>query len=197
MAQGFYQDTQRCYGCKTCTVACANEKMLEAGVVLRRVRWIDTADGQAFISMACNHCDEPACLANCPQGAYTKDEETGLVVQDHELCIGCKTCVNMCPFNAPAFCESETKVYKCDGCIDRQRAGEMTVCTVACPVGNILMADADSLPEGDSIKDMVDTKPNYTLAADSDIADNLATIFADIDGAEGMVDTGCEGYPQQ
>ncbi len=68
-------------------------KMLPAGVYLRRVRIIDTATGMAYVSMSCNHCDEPACVTNCPVGAYTKDEKTGLVVQDHEKCIGCQTCV--------------------------------------------------------------------------------------------------------
>ena len=93
MTLGFHVATDHCYGCKTCTVACANEHLLNPGVLLRRVRQIDVSEpvGHAFVSMGCNHCDDPACVANCPVGAYTKQEDTGLVIQDHSLCIGCKT----------------------------------------------------------------------------------------------------------
>ena len=92
MTQGFFVNSDDCYGCKSCQVACANEKLLTPGVFIRRVRQINAAapGGHAFVSMACNHCDEPACVANCPVGAYQK-MDNGLVVQDHDKCIGCKT----------------------------------------------------------------------------------------------------------
>ena len=71
MTLGFHVATDHCYGCKTCTVACANEHLLNPGVLLRRVRQIDVSEpvGHAFVSMGCNHCDDPACVANCPVGA--------------------------------------------------------------------------------------------------------------------------------
>lgn len=102
MTQGFFVNSADCYGCKSCQVACANEKLLTPGVFIRRVRQINAAapGGHAFVSMACNHCDEPACVANCPVGAYQK-MDNGLVVQDHDKCIGCKTCIEACPFHAP------------------------------------------------------------------------------------------------
>ena len=174
-------------------VICANEKMPSPGVFLRRVRQINAElpGGHAFVSMSCNHCDEPACLANCPQGAYTKDSETGLVVQDHSKCIGCKTCVMSCPFHAPAFDEAETKVYKCDGCLDRQSAGLTPMCVIGCPSANIAFKDFNGLA-GESIKDMASTKPNFKIEADEDIAGDLKAIFADIDGYDALVDAGCE-----
>ena len=103
MTQGFYVNSADCYGCKSCQVACATEKVLTPGVFIRRVRQINAAapGGHAFVSMACNHCDEPACVANCPVGAYQK-MDNGLVVQDHDKCIGCKTCIEACPFHAPS-----------------------------------------------------------------------------------------------
>lgn len=196
MAQGFYHNSANCYGCKTCSVACANEKMVTPGTFLRRVRQINIEAGHAFVSMSCNHCDTPACLANCPVGAYTKDPETGLVVQDHELCIGCKTCINVCPFHAPAYDEEESKTYKCDGCLDRQADGLDPMCVVVCPSVNIAEGEIDTLPEGTSIKDMAATGPNFQLTPDPTIEEDLAAIFADIDSAVGIVDTGAEDYPQ-
>lgn len=166
---GFSVNSSNCYGCKTCQIGCANEKMLPAGVYLRRVRIIDTATGMAYVSMSCNHCDEPACVTNCPVGAYTKDEKTGLVVQDHEKCIGC---------------------------IDRQKRGENPVCTIVCPSLNIAYADDfESLlsqeTDAKSIKDTVETKPNYGVVMDKDAELDM---FANIDGWTETVDRGGENY---
>lgn len=188
---GFSVNSERCYACKTCSIGCANEKMLPAGVLLRRVRTFDTATGIAMVSMACNHCDEPACLAVCPQSCYTKDEATGLVIQNHDLCIGCKSCIQACPFHAPAFCEEETKTYKCDGCVDRQSIGELPRCQANCPSGNITYVEDVASMTGESIKDLVDTKPNFSVVLDKDMDINQ---FANIDDPAACMDRGGEDY---
>ena len=196
MAQGFYVATDRCYGCKTCMVTCANEKMLPPGVALRRVRRIQIEEpvGHALVSMACNHCDDPACLKNCPVGAYTKDEATGLVIQDHEMCIGCKTCIDVCPFHAPAYCEADGTTYKCDGCIDRQMLGQLPRCVETCPSQNIALGEIDevaAMPGAVSIKDVAETGPNLFVALDPDID---VEVFADIDGLAETIDDGYHGF---
>lgn len=197
MSCGFHVATDTCYGCKTCTVACANEHLLPAGVLLRRVRQIDVADpiGHAFISMACNHCDDPACLNNCPVQAYTK-LDNGLVVQNHDLCIGCQACIEACPFHAPAYNEQDSTTYKCDGCIDRLNQGLEPVCMMVCPSANIAFSEnfeslSETFAEAQSIKDQSATKPNMIATLDSDIS---IEAFADIDGGEGVVDRGGENY---
>ena len=78
--------------------------------------------------MACNHCDEPACMANCPVGAYQK-MDNGLVVQDHSKCIGCKKCLKV---GCPALFVKEGKSY-----IDPNQCVGCTVCAQVCPVGAI------------------------------------------------------------
>lgn len=188
MAQGFFINSEDCYGCKSCQVACANEKLLAPGVFIRRVRQIERAGGHAFVSMSCNHCDQPACMENCPVGAYQK-MDNGLVVQDHDKCIGCKTCIEACPFHAPAYDEATSTTYKCDGCANRQARGEMPVCAVTCPSANLTLGETDSLPEGTDMKDQAATQPNLKVALDKDID---ASAFADIDGVAGLVDTGVE-----
>lgn len=189
MVKGFHIATDRCYGCRTCSVICANEHLLTPGVFIRRVREYNTSKptGQAFISMSCNHCDEPACAANCPVGAYTKDPETGLVIQDHSKCTGCKTCIEACPFHAPCYDEETSTTYKCDGCISRLNQGLDPVCVIGCPSMNIAFGDTEKLPAGESIKDLVDTKPNFSITADPDID---MEIFKDIDDAAGIVNIG-------
>ncbi len=190
MAQGFFVNSANCYGCKSCQVACANEKLLAPGTFIRRVRQINAPapGGHAFVSMACNHCDEPACVANCPVGAYQK-MDNGLVVQNHDVCIGCKTCIEACPFHAPAYDEATSTTFKCDGCANRQAAGDLPVCVVTCPSSNLVLDDMDSLPEGTDVKGQSDTAPNLRVALDADID---VAVFAAIDEAEGIVDTGVE-----
>lgn len=68
MTQGFFVNSANCYGCKSCQVACANEKVLTPGVFIRRVREVEKAGGHAFVSMSCNHCDEPAWRGKLPRG---------------------------------------------------------------------------------------------------------------------------------
>ena len=118
MAQyAFHFDSNKCTGCKTCQVACKETYKLPVNNLYRKVlnyqggTWELNEAGSYvpngvfgyFVSMACNHCVDPACVANCPTGAMQKDEETGIVWTDHEVCIGCKTCQTVCPYDAPTY----------------------------------------------------------------------------------------------
>lgn len=197
MAQGFYVATDRCYGCKTCTVACSNEHLLGPGILLRRVREVESQEpvGHAYVSMSCNHCDDPACVKNCPVGAYTKMEGTGLVIQDHSLCIGCQICIDVCPFHAPCYNEADATTYKCDGCIERLEAGLQPVCMEVCPSKNIVFGEFDelaALTDGAvSVRDVVETAPNLVVALDPDID---VEVFVDIDGLAETIDRGGEDF---
>ena len=87
-----------------------------------------------FVSLACNHCTNPACVANCPTGAMQKDEETGIVWTDHDVCIGCKTCETACPYGAPTFGEDEGYMLKCDMCKGEVESGSKPICVTGCPM---------------------------------------------------------------
>ena len=87
-----------------------------------------------FVSLACNHCTNPACVANCPTGAMQKDEETGIVWTDHDVCIGCKTCETACPNGAPTFGEEEGYMLKCDMCKDEIARDRLPICVAGCPM---------------------------------------------------------------
>lgn len=146
----FHYDSGVCTGCKTCQVACKETYKLPVGNLYRRVyeyqggTWDldDTINAYVpngvfgyFISVACNHCSNPACVANCPTGAMQKDEETGIVWTDHDVCIGCKSCATACPYDAPTFGEEEGYMLKCDMCKGEvTEAGGRPVCVAACPM---------------------------------------------------------------
>lgn len=145
---GFYYDMTICTGCKTCQIACNDKNDLGVNTLFREVQRFD---GGAFpepwfyhLSLGCNHCEKPLCMANCPQGAITKDEN-GLVVQDHDKCIGCKTCMMSCPYGAPDYLEEEKKCGKCDGCKELLAAGEEPACVAACLMRALKFGDVEEL----------------------------------------------------
>jgi anaerobic dimethyl sulfoxide reductase subunit B (iron-sulfur subunit) len=142
----FYFDGTRCTGCKTCQFACKDYRDLSADFNFRKV--YEVTGGQTTrddagcvvttcfsyaVSSSCQHCDNPACVAACPTGAMHKDEETGLVSPDVEVCIGCGACATVCPYGAPAVDADAGHSVKCDGCAERVAAGMKPVCVQACP----------------------------------------------------------------
>ena len=94
---GFHFDGTRCTGCKTCVLACKDKNNLPNDINFRNVyeygggTWNQDAAGcwtqdtfTYHVSVACNHCDMPMCMANCPQGAIEKNPDTGEVRSDPE-----------------------------------------------------------------------------------------------------------------
>ena len=144
--KAFFFHGQRCTGCKTCQLACADYHDLSKEFWYRRVyevcdgSWKQDSDGcwtadtfAYYTSVACNHCDNPACTKVCPTTAMHKDPETGLVTVDADKCIGCGYCHMACPYNAPRVDREKGHSVKCDGCAERVAAGEKPVCVEACP----------------------------------------------------------------
>lgn len=170
--KGFYVNIKRCLGCYTCQVACKDYFDLDAGEFIRHVTRYEGGQYPApyvySISLACGHCDRPACVEACPEGALRKDENTGLVLHDQEVCAGCRKCEEACPYGAPTYIEETGKMRKCDGCKERVDEGEQPVCVAACRVRAIEFGDIETLkkeyPESaDRIKDYPDpaqTGPN-------------------------------------
>lgn len=184
MAQyGFYFNGQRCTGCKTCVLACKDYNDLTPDVSLRTVfeyaggSWEQRPDGTwgndvyaYFVSVACNHCDEPACLTVCPQSAISKDPDTGLVTRDRDLCVGCGACAMTCPYGAPKVDVTASKSVKCDGCAARLAQGEAPVCVESCPLRALEFGPVDELRaahgEGADVAPLPDsslTQPNLVV----------------------------------
>ncbi|MDR0515380.1 MAG: 4Fe-4S dicluster domain-containing protein [Coriobacteriaceae bacterium] len=151
MAQlGFYFDMTSCIGCKTCQIACRDRNNLYGlGEIFRRVETYEEGKYPAIryfsTSDSCNHCERPACMAVCPVKAISKVPDSGEVIIDPEMCIGCKSCVSECPYGEPVFIESEGVVRKCDSCLPLRDKGELPTCVAACPMRALDFGPLDEL----------------------------------------------------
>ncbi|RJJ98609.1 dimethylsulfoxide reductase, chain B [Escherichia coli] len=142
---GFFIDSSRCTGCKTCELACKDFKDLGPEVSFRRIYEYAGGDWQEdngvwhqnvfayYLSISCNHCDDPACTKVCPSGAMHKRED-GFVVVDEDVCIGCRYCHMACPYGAPQYNAEKGHMTKCDGCYSRVAEGKQPICVESCPL---------------------------------------------------------------
>lgn len=134
--KGFHFNQNVCSGCRSCMLACKENRHLPEGAFFRRVSSFIGGEepklGTFHLSLACNHCMDPACVKNCPTGAMHVDAEDGTVQHDDNACIGCQTCVKSCPYGAPQYRSDLNIVQKCDACYDLRALGEQPDCVQAC-----------------------------------------------------------------
>lgn len=149
MSVGFYFDMSRCTGCRACQVACKDRNRLDVGTIFRNAKTYSVGQFPAVkaysVSTSCNHCESPACVANCPTGAMQIADD-GTVVHDDEMCIGCEACVNACPYDVPKLLPSEI-VGKCDGCYSIRQNGGIPSCVGGCATRSLDFGDVDELKE--------------------------------------------------
>lgn len=152
----FWVDMTRCTGCKTCMIACKDKHDLPRAVNWRRVveysggHW--RRDGDVFrqqvfayyLSVACNHCRDPICVAACPTAAM-HTVAGGIVAIDPDRCMGCRYCEWSCPYGAPQFDARSGRMTKCDGCLDELQNSGSPACVAACPTRALGFGELDAL----------------------------------------------------
>jgi len=178
---GMVIDTKRCVGCNACTTACKIANNVPEGIFWTRALTDggdapDTPKGtfpnvqMRYITVGCQHCENPACTKVCPVGATYKDPETGIVRQDYDKCIG-RMCIAACPYTGvrsfnwqePAYpmdfavgdadvpAHQKHTVEKCTFCYQRQARGEVPACMDLCPARARFWGDLDD-PDSDVSK---------------------------------------------
>jgi Fe-S-cluster-containing dehydrogenase component len=104
---GMVFDLKKCIRCGACTTACIAENHLPPGVVYDPVTEREVGQypnvRREFLPLICNHCEKSPCTSVCPAGATWRREEDGVVVIDYDKCIGCRYCMNACPYQMRAF----------------------------------------------------------------------------------------------
>lgn len=179
----FFLDTRICTGCKTCMIACKDKHNLPLGVRWRRVvefaggSWIGESDGTFrqdvfayYISLSCNHCQDPICVQACPTKAMNQDRH-GIVSVNAEVCVGCRYCEWVCPYSAPQFDASLGQITKCDFCREELEQGGIPNCVAACPTRALQFGEYEQLAarygEGMCMAPLPPsevTEPNFILA---------------------------------
>jgi formate dehydrogenase iron-sulfur subunit len=153
MANAVLYDSTLCVGCRECERACAerwklpwNDKVAaEEKLSAHKLTTIRT-HGERYSRRMCMHCTDPTCVSVCPVGAFRKTA-LGPVVYDENKCMGCRYCMQACPFNVPVY-EWDAllpRVRKCDQCYDKQIAGKPTRCAEACPTGATILGEREAM----------------------------------------------------
>ncbi|MGB9619928.1 MAG: 4Fe-4S dicluster domain-containing protein, partial [Armatimonadota bacterium] len=135
-----------CIGCGLCRVWCGVEHSESRNIhktfkpnAPATVSCVEVEQaGWKSFAIQCRHCAEPLCAYGCITGAMTKDPRTGLVNVDRSRCIGCWTCVLMCPNGAVKPDTRQGRaVAKCDLCQERG----FPSCVEHCPNDALILED--------------------------------------------------------
>ncbi len=149
-----YCKIEKCLACRSCEIACAlahseYETLVDTlrdqkGVKPRvHVQFVDeegTLRKVRALAIQCRHCDEPLCAQACISGGIKKDEETGEIIVRLDKCVGCWSCIMVCPTGAISKNENMHQALKCDNCPDK----EIPSCIVACPTHALIQEEYDS-----------------------------------------------------
>ena len=146
MQYGFIIDNRKCIGCHACTVACKAEHEVPLGVNRTWVKYIEKGTfpntTRHFSVMRCNHCEDAPCVEICPVTAlYTRKD--GIVDFDPRRCIGCKGCMQACPYDALYIDPDTHTAAKCNYCAHRVDIGLEPACVNVCPEHAIISGDMD------------------------------------------------------
>jgi len=141
-----YVNEKVCIGCHLCEVYCQLQHAGTRDLVkafkqgerpLPRLRLDEK--GMVSLSVRCQHCDDAPCVQACLTGALSRDPVTGVTTVDEVRCIGCGTCMLVCPLGAIQLDKGNKKALKCDLC----QGEEVPACVANCPNEALVFVEED------------------------------------------------------
>lgn len=143
---GFAIDLRKCIGCHACTIACKAEHDIPIGV---NRCWVKTVERgtfpetrRFFFPVLCNQCDAAPCVRICPTRALFKRRD-GIVDLSGESCIGCRACMQACPYDQLFIDPNTRTAEKCNFCANRVENQLLPACVSVCPTECRIFGDLD------------------------------------------------------
>jgi Fe-S-cluster-containing dehydrogenase component/formate-dependent nitrite reductase membrane component NrfD len=143
---GFAIDLRKCIGCHACTIACKAEHEIPVGV---NRCWVKTVEKGSFpetrrffFPVLCNQCDEAPCARICPTNALFKRRD-GIVDLHGDSCIGCRACMEACPYDQLFIDPNTHTAEKCNFCANRVENKLLPACVIVCPTECRIFGDLD------------------------------------------------------
>jgi anaerobic carbon-monoxide dehydrogenase iron sulfur subunit len=109
-------NSEKCTGCRLCELVCSVMHEGVSNPAKSRIQVVKWEDEGQYIPMICQQCEDAPCKNVCPVGAISRDKDFGFLKVNYEVCIGCRSCVGICPFGAMNYNKTTRKVFKCDLC---------------------------------------------------------------------------------
>jgi carbon-monoxide dehydrogenase iron sulfur subunit len=142
-----FVDMKKCTACKTCEISCAVAHSKSGNLFAAisetptpkprlHVEWV-APDGH--VPVLCRHCEDAPCMHACISGAISRNEKS-VVITDTDKCIGCWTCVMVCPYGVIGRHLETHKSYRCDRCPDR----DVPACVSSCPTKALVYRTAET-----------------------------------------------------
>jgi Fe-S-cluster-containing dehydrogenase component len=135
-----FTNETKCVGCRACELACSFYHYKEKNPARALVKIVKIEETFRDVPVVCRHCKKAPCIEVCPVNAIGRDKVTGAVKIDQEKCIGCRVCVEACPFSIIIVDPKTNNVAKCDLCDGEPR------CAKVCPTHAIFFTRADVGP---------------------------------------------------
>jgi Fe-S-cluster-containing dehydrogenase component/formate-dependent nitrite reductase membrane component NrfD len=143
---GFAIDLRKCIGCHACTIACKAEHEIPVGV---NRCWVKTVEKGSFpdtrrffFPVLCNQCTDAPCARICPTRALFKRRD-GIVDLNGDSCIGCRACMEACPYDQLFIDPNTHTAEKCNFCANRVENRLLPACVIVCPTECRIFGDLD------------------------------------------------------
>lgn len=143
---GFAIDLRKCIGCHACTIACKAEHQIPVGV---NRCWVKTVEKgtfpdtrRFFFPVLCNQCVDAPCVRICPTHALFRRRD-GIVDLHGDSCIGCRACMEACPYDQLFIDPNTRTAEKCNFCANRVENNLLPACVSVCPTECRIFGDLD------------------------------------------------------